>query len=282
MDAVLLALSSAFLFGAMTVALRGPTSRGADPLVGALLTVLPAFGVAAVAAIVRGDWDLAGTWPFLLAGILGPGVSQTLFTFAVRDAGPSRTSATVGMAPLAAVTFAVLLLDESLPLGVAVGAVLVVAGGVLLASERSRPAHVRRIGLVLALAAMVVFAARDTFVRWLSVDTGVTPELAVAATLASGGLTILAAILVSRRPLAVRAAGGFLPAGLLFGLSYVCLFEAVYRGRLSVVAPLVATESLWGVLLSAVLLRRHELVGRRLGSGVLVVVAGSVLIGLFR
>ena len=41
----------------------------------------------------------------------------------------------------------------------------------------------------------------------------------------------------------------FLPAGLLFGLSYAALFEAYYRGRVSVVAPLVATESLWGVAL---------------------------------
>jgi drug/metabolite transporter (DMT)-like permease len=282
MDAVLLALCSAFLFGAMTVALRGPTSRGGDPLVGALSTVVPAVCVTALAAVVRGDWDLAGVWPFLLAGILGPGISQTLFTFGVRDAGPSRASATVGMAPLAAVTFAVVLLGEPLVAGVAVGALLVVGGGVLLASERSRPAHVKRIGLVFAFSAMVVFALRDTFVRWLSADTGVTPALAVTATLASGALTILLITLLLRRPLSVRGAVPFLPAGLLFGLSYVCLFEALYRGRLSVVTPLVATESLWGVLLSALLLRKHEAVGLRLAAGAALVVAGGVLIGVFR
>ena len=61
-----------------------------------------------------------------------------------------------------------------------------------------------------------------------------------------------------------RALPAFVPAGLLFGLSYVCLFEAYYRGRVTVVSPLVATESLWGVAISALLLRRHELVGPRL------------------
>jgi len=165
MDAVLLALCSAFLFGAMTVALRGPTSRGSDPLVGALLTVLPALGVALAAAAIRGDWDIAGVWPFLLAGVLAPGISQPLFTLAVRDAGPSRASATVGMAPLAAVTFAIILLDEPLVAGVALGALLIVGGGLLLASEPSRPAHVKRIGLLLAFSAAVVLALRDTFVR---------------------------------------------------------------------------------------------------------------------
>src|SRR3712207_7511193 len=61
----------------------------------------------------------------------------------------------------------------------------------------------------------------------------------------------------------------------LFGLSYVALFEAYYRGRVTVVSPLVATESLWGVALSALLLRRHELVGPRLAAGAALVVAGG-------
>ena len=75
---------------------------------------------------------------------------------------------------------------------------------------------------------------------------------------------------------ALRALPAFVPAGLLFGLSYVCLFEAYYRGRVTVVSPLVATESLWGVAMSALLLRRHELVGPRLFAGAALVVAGGV------
>ena len=53
-----------------------------------------------------------------------------------------------------------------------------------------------------------------------------------------------------------------------------------HRGRVSVVAPLVATESLWGVAFSALLLRRSELVGRRLVLGALLIVAGGVVIGV--
>jgi uncharacterized membrane protein len=74
----------------------------------------------------------------------------------------------------------------------------------------------------------------------------------------------------------------FLVSGLLFGVSYSALFEAYYRGRVSVVAPLVATESLWGVLFSGLLLRRSELVGRRLVLGATLIVAGGVLIGAWR
>ncbi len=282
MGAVALALCSAFLFGAMTVALRPALARGDDPLLGALLTVLCALGVAFATAALVGDLDVAGMWPFLLAGVLAPGFSQVLFTFAVRDAGPSRTSAAVGTAPLFAVVFAIVLLGEPLVAGIVGGAVLIVAGGLLLAGERGRPAHVKVTGLVLAVCAAAVFALRDTLVRWLAVDTAVTPPLAALATMASGALTIVLVILVSRRPISLRPLPAYVPAGVLFGLSYVSLFEAFYLGRLSVVSPLVATESLWGVSLSALFLRRHELVGRRLVAGAALVVAGGVLIGATR
>jgi drug/metabolite transporter (DMT)-like permease len=205
-----------------------------------------------------------------------------LFIYAIRDAGPSRASATVGMAPLFAVTFAFVLLGEPLVAGILVGAVLIVSGGILLAGERGRPGHVKTIGLVFALCAALVFAFRDTLVRWFSLDTHVAPELAISATLAAGALTILVAIAVGRRRPSLRSLPFFVPAGVMFGLSYVSLYEAFFRGRLSVVAPLVATESLWGVGLSALFLRRVEGVGLRLVAGAVLVVAGGVLIGLSR
>ncbi len=282
MDAVVLALCSAALFGGMTVALRPALARGDDPLVGALWTVLPATCIALIAAAIAGNWNVAAVWPFALAGILAPGVSQILFTLAVRDAGPSRASATVGMAPLFAVSFAAILLGEPLVAGIVIGAVLIVTGGILLASESGRPEHVKTIGLVFALASTCAFALRDTLVRWLAVDTDVSPELAISATLLAGVATILVAITVSRRRLTLGSLPAFVPAGVLFGLSYVSLYEAYFRGRLSVVAPLVATESLWGVGLSALFLRRVEGVGRRLVVGAMFVVAGGIVIGLTR
>jgi drug/metabolite transporter (DMT)-like permease len=281
MDAVVLALVSAALFGSMTVALRFALARVPDAEAGALLTIVVAFAVA-LPFVGAGPIDLGGTWPFLLAGMLGPGGSQLLFTLAVRDAGPSRASVTVGTAPLFSVAIALVLLDEPAKAGVLAGAVLIVVGGILLAREPGRPEHVKWIGLAFALAAAILIATRDNVVRHLSLDTGVEPALAVAATLFAGGLTVAAWLFATRRRLPNRGLATFVPAGVCFGLSYLCLIEAFYRGRVSVVSPLVATESLWGVGLSALLLRRHEFVGPRLFAGAALVVAGGVLIGLFR
>ena len=277
----MLALASAALFGSMTVALRFALAREPDAEAGAVLTIVAALLVT-LPFVAAGEIDLAGTWPFLLAGVLGPGCSQLLFTLAVRDAGPSRTSVTVGTAPLFSVAIALVLLNEPAKAGVIAGAILIVTGGIVLVREPGRPEHVKWIGLAYALAATIIFAVRDNLVRHLSLDTGVEPALAAASTLFAGGVTVAIWLLVSRRRLPRTGFRAFVPAGVLFGLSYLCLFEAYYRGRVSVVSPLVATESLWGVALSALLLRRHELVGPRLFAGAALVVVGGALIAVFR
>jgi drug/metabolite transporter (DMT)-like permease len=272
---VLLALGSAALFGAMTVGvrlgLRGLDEAGAV----ALATILPALAVALVAAGIRHDFH--GVWPFLLAGILAPGGSQLLFTLAVGEIGASRTSVALGAAPLAAVVIALVFLSEPVRIPLLLGALGVVAGGILLAAERDRPGHLRARGLLYAGAAAVCFATRDNIVRALHGHAA--PETAAAATLVAGTVV---ALLVTRRLPTSRELRRLTPAGLAFGLSYVLLFEAYWRGRVTVVSPLVATESLWGVLLSYLLIRHTEGVGRRLAVGAVLIVAGGALIGALR
>jgi len=275
LSVVLLALASAALFGAMTIAIRLALRPGDDAGLVTLATVLPAFVVSLVAAAV--PHDAHGAWPFLLAGLLAPGASQILFTLAVREAGASRTSVTVGAAPLVAVAIALVLLHEPLRLPLVAGALCVVAGGVLLAAERDRPEHVRALGLLYAVGATVLFATRDNVARALHGRSH--PETAAAATLLAG---VAVGLLWTRRAPAVDQLRRFAPAGIFFGLSYVCLFEAYFRGRVTVVSPLVATESLWGVGLSALLIRHTEGVGRKLALGALLVVAGGAVIGAFR
>jgi drug/metabolite transporter (DMT)-like permease len=280
---ILLAATSAFLFGAMTVFVRIALRTNAAPAAGTLFTILPALALTALVAGARGEWDLASAWPFLLAGFLAPGISQILFTFAVRDAGASRASVTVGTAPLFAVAIALVFLDEPLVAGLVLGAGLIVAGAILLASDRARPEHFRRIGLVYALVATLAFATRDSLIRWLGTEaTDVDPGVAAFATMLTGTFVTTLFVLWARPPLARHAFVAFVPAGLCYGLSYVLLFEAFYRGRVSVVSPIVATESLWGVLLSWLVLRKSENIDARLVAGAALVVAGGVLIGVFR
>ncbi len=266
----------------MSVALRIALQRDPDVALATVATVVPALAVAVIAvaaeAPARGIHSGAA-WPFLLAGLLSPGAAQIFVTYAIRDAGASRASMVFGMAPLVSVTLAIVVLGEPVHVPLIMGAVLVVAGGVELARERGRPAHLRRIGLLYAITAATLFAIRDNVVRHLAVGrTPPPPAVAAAAALAGGGLLIA---LWARRGISRRWLP-FVPAGVLFGGSYVSLFEAYYRGRVTVVAPLVAVESLAGVVLALWVLRGSEQIGRRLIIGAALIVAGGALIGVFR
>ena len=258
MTAVLLALASAALFGAMTVAIRlglrgrrgGRGGAGDDP---------PALVVALIAAAFRPAVD--GAWPFLLAGLLAPGASQILFTLAIHETGASRTSVTVGAAPLVAVAIALVFLGEP------VSAPLI--------ARRARDRGGRRAARRRARCGPSICASDRPVVRGDrrgAVRHPRQPRAGAARARDAGDR--------GRRDAPRRGGrrGGsghgvrpparelarLAPAGVLFGLSYVCLFEAYFHGRVTVVSPLVATESLWGVALSALLIGRTEHVGPRL------------------
>jgi len=266
----------------MSVALRLALDRDPDAALATIATAGTALVVALAAAAAETPTrglHLSSAWPFLLAGLLSPGLAQIFVTVAIRESGSSRVSMIFGTAPLVSVTIALLFLNEPASAPLIAGAVLVVGGGVLLARERNRPAHLNRVGLVLAFAGATLFAIRDNLVRHLAVGSTTVPPAVAAAAALLGGTVLIA---VWARQGIGRRWIPFLPAGVLFGASYVCLFEAYYRGRVTVVAPLVAIESLVGVALSAVLLRKSESVGRRLVFGAALIVAGGALIGAFR
>jgi len=283
MDAILLALCSAALFGAMPVAVRFAFAYPVPAGVGTLIMQSVTFAVLAVGMVVQGGATLDGLLPFALAGAIAPGASQLFITVGIRDAGSSRASVAFGTAPLFALVIAVGAFGETPGAGVLAGAFLIVGGGMAVAAERDRPSHFRWIGIAYALCGAALFAVRDNLVRHFSLDTDV-PSMTGGATMLAAGMAVTALFVAARGerlrwPL--RATVRWLVPGVLVGLSYVALFDAYYRGEVSIVAPIVGTESLWGVGFSALFLHQAERVGFRLVLGAVLVVAGAVLIGVF-
>jgi drug/metabolite transporter (DMT)-like permease len=205
----------------------------------------------------------------------------------VRDAGPSRTSILIGTAPLMSVGIALAILGEPFSLVLAAGTALVVAGGVTLGRERARPAHFRLLGVVFALTCAGLFAVRDNVVRSAARDAHPPALVAADVSLAAAALVTLTYVLVARRTeLGSRlrvALPAFAPAGIALALAYDSLFAAFDRGRVSIVAPLNATQSLWAVLFSALIYgRQAELIGRRLVVAGALILAGAALISAVR
>jgi drug/metabolite transporter (DMT)-like permease len=264
--------------------------RGRDPEVGALVVAATAFAVVLPITVAAGQLsDLSDLelWPFFLIGLLVPGLSQVLFTQAVRGTGASRTAILIGTAPVISALLAVGLLGEPVRAGLVAGTVLVVAGGMALARERDRPEDWRALGAVLAIACAVLFGVRDNVVRWAAERDSNPPILAATtATLIAATLFALGWVLARRRRgLAAELRSSipaFVPAGVALGLAYASIVVALDRGRVTVVAPLNATQSLWGIVLAALLVGRAEAIGRRTVLAGVLVVAGAVLIGASR
>jgi drug/metabolite transporter (DMT)-like permease len=284
---VLLAAGAALSFGALAVTIRLSLHPPLDAETASLVTSFLAGACCVVLAAVRDDFsalDWADTWPFFVTGLFAPGISQIFFTRAVGAIGPSRTAVFVGVSPVLSAAIAVTVLDEPLHVALVLGTLLVVAGGTLLVRERGRPGGLLSLGIGLALGAALLFGIRDNLVRWAARGSAVPGFVAASASLASACLVI--ALVVLAKPDAVarvrRTFRPFVLSGLVYGVSYACLYSAFDRGRVTVVAPLVATESLWAVLISILVLRRSERIGVRVLVAAALVVGGGALISSFR
>jgi len=284
--AVLFGVLAGACFGALAVTVRIALRSGAEPEAGAAVASAVAFAISAALALATWSTvDPGQLWAFALVGMLVPGVSQIVFNLAVRDAGPSRTAILIGTAPLMSVLIALTLLGEPFHAALVAGTVLIVAGGAALTRERIRPHDFKALGAGLALLCAALFAVRDNLVRWVARDQHPPPFAAAAASLLGAAiLLMLYAALRGRNPMGRlrSAAVPFAPAGVALGGGYVCLLEALSRGRVSIVAPLNATQSLWAVAFAAVVLRATEAIGPRLVVTSVLIVAGGVLIGIAR
>ena len=287
-EAILLALGSGFCAGALGPTLRWGLHRRPDAALGALASVVIGLAVAATIAAASGQLNHVGLrqgWPFLALGALAPGISQVLFVGAIERLGPSRALTGVSVAPLFAGIAAVVLLGEPFGVPLAVGTVLIVLGGATLGWERQRPAGLRPSGFIFAAGAMSAYATRDDVLRWAGARS-IAPLAGATLLLASAGATTLLYVLVARRGRGSvtairRSLVPFAPAGLVFGLAYGGLVSAFHHGRVTVVSPVHGMYALWGVLLSAVFLRRSELISRSLVVAAVLIVCGGALIAIF-
>jgi drug/metabolite transporter (DMT)-like permease len=288
--AVLFGALAGAAFGALMLCVRRGTSRGIDAYSGAVAMLVVAVVVSLLGAIPELAIDgvhASDLWPFLLVGTVAPGAAQIILILAVRDAGPSRTAILIGTTPLLSVAIALTILDEPFNGWLVLGTVLVVAGGAALALERARPEHWKPIGAVLALMCALLFAIRDNVARWATRDAH-PPALVAAAVALVAALAIVLAYVALTRPSALRsrfgaAVSAFAPAGIALALGYMSLLVAFDHGRVSIVAPLNATQSLWAVVFAAMFIgRQHEVIGPRLVAAGLLVVAGSSVIGVVR
>ena len=283
---VLFACLAGLFLGALNITMRRGLARVPDVDAGSAVIASAAFVlvVAVVAIVSGGDFAPGELWPFVLVGMLVPGLSQVLVVHAVQAAGASRAGILFGMAPLFSALIAIVAFGEPLRWPLALGTLLVVSGGVALAWEGERPADYRAFGAVLAVSVAVMFGLRDNVSRAVIED--VTSDALAQATGVMLGATIVLVPNLLRQASALArfrmAFPAFVASALVTALAQATLFAALDRSRVTVTAPLMGTGVLWTVVLAAIFLGRSELVGRRLYVVALLVVAGGALVAATR
>ncbi len=282
MIGVLFACLAGMFLGALNITMRRALARVSDVAAGSAIIATVAFLLVAIAAVLSGSaFETDELWPFALLGSFVPGLSQLLVVQAVKAAGASRAGILFGMAPLFSAFLAVVAFNEPFRWALAVGTLLVVAGGAALAREGEHPPDYQAYGAALAVLVAAAFGLRDNVAR--AISAGSTAEgLAQAAALMLGASIILLVNVFRLPSPATRLRAAFAPfilSALMTALAQVMLLQALNEARVTVVSPLVGTGVLWTVVFAALFLGRSELIGRRLVVVAVLVVAGSALVG---
>ena len=286
---IALAAAAAFCFASAAVAFK--RGIGTNSLSTALTVSLPVIIVTTGAFVLFDPPDAitAGSvgW-FVVGGLAGDGLARASFIGAVDRLGPSTaTPIQTASYPVIALVGGVVFLAESVTGWRVVGAALIVAGIWSVAGPQAPAGHESAAGArhhwrwayLLPVLAGVSFGVADV-VRKVGLED--TPHAAFGATVggATAALTwgvVIGSVPRIRRSLTLGPGWGwFAFAGVFVGFGLLAAFAAIEADDVSVVGPIILSQPLFVVMLSALFLREHEVLTFRLMVGAALTVAGVV------
>ena len=253
---------------------------------------------------------------FAISGIFAPAIARSAALAGVSMLGPSiAVPIQQGLRPLIILPAAALLLGERVGPLRWLGAATIVTGGWILSrqlAERDQEtgapqagsaaatstagpsrlsghhlpvgSQTRRLrpGVIYPVVAAIAYSSSDMLVK-SGLNNVSAPELGAVISTGSGLLIwYLAHALpsVRQRFRLGRDAGWLVLTGILMGIAILLLFNALARGDVSLVAPIVATQPLFVFLFSFLILRHLERLERSTLIAGVIVVVGMVLVSM--
>lgn len=220
-------------------------------------------------------------WYFLSAGIFAPGIGRTLTYVGIEKVGVARSVPVSNSSPMFASILAVFLLEELWTLQNFLGTTLVISGIAILSGAQAGHKQWRRLDLVYPVLAAMAFAISSNL-RKLGLMVTNLPLMAAALT--AGTAFVFAVCLLKarggRRALMLSRAnwGWFFAAGCANTAATLSVFHALSFGDVVVVEPLVASNPVLSLILSALFLKDLETITGRVVLGGLCTVFGTILV----
>lgn len=293
--AIFIALGAALASASQSLLVRIGTGRGraTDAVLVVMLVNVIVLGPL-VAVVYYPDYGLTRvSWlSFVAAGLLGTLLGRAFMYTSISRIGASRTAPIISSQALIATILGVALLGESLLPVHALAIVLIVIGvaGIAWETGHENPDGLTRrelvVGLSIPLGAALAFGMEPIFASFGFAEGTPAPVGLVVKTVAAlFGFTLYLRwhdALPTTGVLRSSNTRWFLLAGVgntLFLLGY---YVALEMAPVNVVVPLIITNTLFVLLLSAAFMpQRLENVTWRLATAALVVVVGVLVITLF-
>jgi len=229
--------------------------------------------------IVEGETRLwvADNLIYVAVGLFVPGVTRVLSFRGIRTMGSSITSTIVNTTPMFSTLLAIVILDERPSLLVFAGVVLTV-GGLIVVSWGGEKTSYDKIELIFPFLCALLFSGKDIAVRWGLGGGGGQPILAAGiAALTSTIEIFLITRYIQKQPFVLpplQVARWFVSSGIFTGGSFLFMYVAYSMERVSIVAPLVNSYTVFVSILTPFMARQIESVTKQKLAGAALVVAG--------
>lgn len=288
----LFAILTAVTFAIPQVLVRRATYQSEESFTALAVSMLVGTPIFVILVSAFGEWhDFLSFTPtqyvlLAAAGLVHLIIARFLFFTSTRIIGANPTAAITRTAVIFSVIFGVVFLGESVTGLQVFAALLIMCGAILTTTEFSRRTfRISMRGLLMSLGCALCSAGSATLIRpVMEVNDSI---YAATCVMYLAGFIVLAIILLAgrdyrqriiqqdRRSWSLLSIGGaFLVPGHLFR------FAALQRSPVSIVQPLIATIVLFVLLFSWIMNRRIDVFNWRVVTGIVMVLAGVVLIYL--
>lgn len=279
----LYAILAAFSFGLNAVLVRKGMKESTP--VTATLTVA-AVQVTILSTVLLFDRP-AVNWTaimyFALAGFFAAILGRTMNYLSIDKLGVPISTSLTGTNPIFALVIAALFLGEKVSLTTVFGTLLVVVG-IALMSGWGAENKLNTRDLVIPLASAFFYALSSAIRK---VGLNILPESVLGAVV--GALTSLIAYPILLRlmgrsgefKLTKKALPWLIGGGIATSTAWIGMFTATQMGSVSVVSAIIGANPLFGLILSAVMLRDTEKISKQVALGSVLIVVAVIIITLF-